>query len=230
MSIVRSSHPSHKHHANHTTIMSITRSSINSSYESRHYYSHIIEPIQAYYIWNTIGYHYHRDLRRVGWQTPSSLQTLLVRQTCMSATCVSRNSRQGAGRSTRKCSRGLGPKRVVRRYCRECRSAECHVIHTRVRSLLLLMIWPRYARCADFHDRKVYWRKKWGFSRTAPHRGLERGNEYRPPLEFADVVLGAKFRRRTAKPATGNLKKVKQMASHGAQANQPNQIHITYNL
>ena len=43
MSIVRSSHPSHKHHANHTTIMSITRSSINSSYESRHYYSHIIE-------------------------------------------------------------------------------------------------------------------------------------------------------------------------------------------
>ena len=47
MSIVQSSHPSHKHHANHTTIMSITRSSINSSYESRHYYSHIIEPIQS---------------------------------------------------------------------------------------------------------------------------------------------------------------------------------------
>ena len=26
-----------------------------------------------------------------------------------------------------------------------------------------------------------------------PHSGIERGNEYRPPLEFADVVLGAQF-------------------------------------
>ena len=59
---------------------------------------------------------------------------------------------------------------------------------------------------------------------------MERGSEYRPPLGFADVVLGAKFRRRTAKLAAGNLKKVKQMAAQGAQANQPNQIHITYNL
>ena len=81
-----------------------------------------------------------------------------------------------------------------------------------------------------FHERKVHWRKKWGFSRIAQSTDPERENENNPSREFTDVDLGAQFHRRTAKLAAGNLKKVKQMVSHGAQANQPNQIHITYNL
>ena len=56
-----------------------------------------------------------------------------------------------------------------------------------------------------------------GFPRTAPLSCIERGNAHRPPLGLWDVANRAELSGRAAKHAAGNLEKVKQNRSHGAQ-------------